>query len=58
MGALRDFFKGKKTYLVALAGILAALPEWAEFGGGFIELYEAVWPFVLAMTGRAALAKK
>jgi hypothetical protein len=30
VGKIKEFLKGKKTYIIAVAAIIAVLPEWAE----------------------------
>ena len=54
-----DKLKGKKTYCLAIAGLLTAIVP--VFSGGAIDLgaadMQTIWFSLLAMTGRAAIKK-
>jgi len=55
MDAIREFLKGKKTYLVSVAAILGLVVAWST---GEVTTGEAVdrgIALILVMTGRAAL---
>lgn len=57
MDGIKAWLNGKKTYLVAVAGLLTAAVAWA---GGMIDtktLVETIFAAVLVFTGRAAIAK-
>jgi len=46
MSAIREFFKGKKTYLTCLAAVVAVLIAWSE---GAIPDGEAIKDIVMAI---------
>ena len=48
---IREFLKGKKTYLITIVGILGALIAYADGGMTFIQMAEAI----LAALGLSAL---
>lgn len=52
---MRDWLRGKKTYLVAAAGIIAALASWSSGDIDTAKLIESVWGAVLAVTIRAGI---
>jgi len=55
MSAIREWFKGKKTYIVAIAAALAAVLGWAQGEMELPELAEALVVAILAMTVRAGV---
>jgi len=57
MDKIRDFLKGKKTYLVALSGMLAALIAFASGEMTLPETVAAITAAVMAMTMRAGVEK-
>ncbi len=57
MAAIKEFLAGKKTYLVAVGAILAAVVAWSQGTMDTTQLVEAVITAVLAMTIRAGVAK-
>jgi len=57
MQALRTFLAGKKLYLTAIAGILAALIAYGNGTLDTLQLVEAIWLAVMGITGRAAIGK-
>ena len=55
MSEIRDFFRGKKTYLVALAAIAAAILGWSQSEMELPELAQAIVAAILAITLRAGV---
>jgi len=56
MNSIREWLKGKKTYLVGVGAVLAAVIAWA---GGEVEIggaIQAIITAVLAMTVRAGVS--
>ena len=54
---MRAFLSGKKTYLVSVGAIIAALVAWSQGTIETAQLVEAIIGAVLAMTIRAGVAK-
>jgi hypothetical protein len=54
---LQDALSGVKTYLVALAAIIAAVVGYADHQLTLIQLLQAIWAAITAMTIRAAVKK-
>ena len=55
MQSIRDFLKGKKTYLTAAIGLLGAVAAWANGDINGIGLLAAIWAAVQACCIRAAV---
>lgn len=62
MNTVREFLKGKKTYILAVVGIVTAIVAWSEGGIDTQALIGAIWGGIASMTIRAgvdtAAAKK
>jgi len=43
MGKLREFLKGKKTYITAAIGLLGAVVAWADGSIEITGLLAAIW---------------
>lgn len=43
MNRIREFLKGKKTYITAAIGLLGAVAAWADGQIGGTALFAAVW---------------
>lgn len=56
MSKLRDWLKGKKTYITAFAGVLGALIAWGDGQIDTVGLLAAVWAAITAITVRAGIA--
>jgi hypothetical protein len=52
-----EWLQGKKTYLVCIAGILAAIIAYLSGEMTMIQMVEAIWAAVAGMTLRAGVAK-
>ena len=57
MKKLREFLKGKKTYITAAIGLLAAVAAWADGQIGGVALLAAVWAAAQACFIRAGIGK-
>jgi hypothetical protein len=57
MTRIREWLKGKKSYLVAAAGVLAAVIGWSDGELDTPAMVAAVVAALEAMALRAALAK-
>ncbi len=55
MTAIREWLQGKKTYVVAIGAIVAALVAWSQGTMDTMQLVEAGVAAVLAMTIRAGV---
>ena len=55
MNAIREFLKGKKTYIVAAVGIVSAVVAWSEGGIDTQALVAAIWAGIASMTIRAGV---
>lgn len=53
--AIRDFLKGKKTYLVCIVGIITAIVGFADGNLSVAQLIEALFIAVGGMTLRAGV---
>ena len=56
MSKLREFLKGKKTYITAAIGLLGAVVVWADGQIDGLALLAAVWAAAEACFIRAGLA--
>ena len=56
MNKIRNFLKGKKTYVTAAIGLLSALAAWADGQVSGTGVLVAVWAAVQACTIRAGIA--
>lgn len=54
---LRDWLSGKKTYLVAIVGVLTALLAFEAGEVDFVELVKLVWAALLVIFMRTAVKK-
>lgn len=54
---IRNYLKGKKSYLLATAAILTALVAWAEGGLSATELIVALYAALQTMFIRAGVSK-
>ena len=57
MQKIKDFLKGKKTYLAAASGILLAAVSFSEDALTLVQVIEVIFAAVLACTVRAGVAK-
>jgi len=55
---LRVFLKGKKTYITAAIGLLAAVAAWADGQIDGVALLAAVWAAAQACFIRAGIANE
>lgn len=55
MNKVREFLKGKKTYIVAAAGILAAVLAYVQDQLTTVQLAEAIFAAIAAATIRAGV---
>lgn len=55
MNAIRDFLKGKKTYLTAAIGIIGAVIAWADGDITAIGLATSLWAAASTCFIRAAI---
>jgi hypothetical protein len=53
---LKEFFKGKKTYLLGIVAILTAIAGWASGELTVIEFAKAIWAALVAMGIRAGIS--
>ena len=58
MGKIREWLKGKKTYVVCAAAILTAVVAWSQGEYGTVELVATIFAAVTGSTLRAAVPKK
>ena len=58
MNKLREFLKGKKTYLTAAIGLLGAVIAWADGDIGGLGLAAAAWAAVQTCFIRAGIANE
>jgi hypothetical protein len=54
---IRDWLKGKKTYIVCAVGILTVAVAWAEGNVTDGEAVEAVFKAIFGITIRAGVSK-
>jgi len=54
MGSIREWLKGKKTFLVGISTIIGAIIAWSQ-GGDLSVCVQAIITAVLAMTVRAGV---
>ena len=57
MNKLREFLKGKKTYITAAIGLLGAVVAWADGQIDGVALLAAVWAAAQACFIRAGIAR-
>ena len=57
MGAIREWLRGKKSYLVGVGAIVAAVLGFAEGEIELPALVAAITAAIMAMTIRAGIAK-
>jgi len=57
MKKIKDFLKGKKSYLVGAAAIITAVVAFSQDQLTVTQLVEAVFASVMGMTIRAGIAK-
>jgi hypothetical protein len=55
MNAIREFLKGKKTYITAAIGLLGAVAAWADGQIDTLALGAAVWAALQACFIRAGI---
>jgi hypothetical protein len=55
MTKVRDWLRGKKTYITAAIGVLGALIAWADGSIDLVALGGALWAAVSACTVRAGI---
>ncbi len=58
MNSIRNFLKGKKTYITAVIGLLGAVVAWADGDMSTMSLLGATWAAVQACFIRAGLANE
>ena len=58
MNKLREFLKGKKTYITALIGLLGAVAAWADGDIKTTALLASLWAAVQACFIRAGVANE
>ena len=58
MKSVRDFLRGKKTYLTAAIGLLGAVIAWADGDINGLALAAAAWAAVQTCFIRAGLANE
>jgi hypothetical protein len=58
MGKLRNWLKGRKTYITAAIGILGAVAAWADGDIGTAGFVAAVWAAVQTCFIRAGIANE
>lgn len=56
MSGIREFFKGKKTYILAGVAVIVAVQDWAASGAGALELFNAVWLQLSVLFLRAGIS--
>jgi len=57
MSKIREFLKGKKTYLTGVAGILSSLVAWSQGEINDVTLIGAIFIALQTMFVRAGVAK-
>ena len=57
MNSLRDWLRGKKTYLICLAAILAAVIAWASGDAGTLDTAKMILAAFGGITLRAGISK-
>jgi len=55
LAAIREFLQGKKTYFVAIIGILTATVAWSQGELTGLQFVEALYASVLAVCVRAGI---
>lgn len=58
MSKIREFLRGKKTYLTAAIGLLGAVAAWADGQIGTAGLLAAVWAAAQTCFIRAGVANE
>jgi len=58
MNKLRQFLKGKKTYMTAAIGLLGAVAAWADGQIDGVALLAAIWATAQACFIRAGVASE
>ncbi|MFB3894427.1 MAG: hypothetical protein ACE15C_20695 [Phycisphaerae bacterium] len=58
MNSIRNFLRGKKTYITAAIGLLGAVVAWADGDMSTMSLLGAAWAAVQACFIRAGLANE
>jgi hypothetical protein len=58
MNRLRDFLRGKKTYITAAIGLLGAIAAWSDGQIGTLGLAAAAWAAVQTCFIRAGVANE
>jgi len=58
MNRIREFFKGKKAYITAAIGALAAVAAWADGQIDGVALLAALWAAAQACFIRAGIANE
>ena len=58
MDKLREFLKGKKTYITAAIGLLGAVIAWADGQIDGVALLAAVWAVAQACFIRAGISNE
>jgi len=58
MNAIRDWLKGKRTYLTAAVGLAGAVIAWADGQIDGVALLAAVWAAAQACFIRAGIANE
>ena len=58
MSKVREFLKGKKTYITAAIGLLGAVIAWADGQMGGVALIAAIWAAVQSCFIRAGVANE
>ena len=57
MTKIREFLKGKKTYITAAIGLMSAIVAWSEGQIDAVALASAVWAALQMCFIRAGIAK-
>ena len=57
MSRIREWLKGKKTYLLAAVGILGAVMAWSDGQIDLVALLGSIWAAGQTMFIRAGVAK-
>jgi len=58
VNTVREFLRGKKSYIMAAIGLLGAVAAWADGQIGTAGLLAAVWAAVQACFIRAGIANE
>ena len=57
MGAVVDWLKGKKTYITAIAGALAAVGGWLGGEMSIVGMFQSVWAALSVVFIRLGVTK-